>query len=303
MSEVSVSEVDGKIVLENGLCEVVLDPEGRTWSGRNPTTDTWMFRNARFRVDRHLGQQWHEPETDVTWESAESGSRFGKGRTLTVTVTPHEGYEPAGILRLGLYPDRPFVEIGWGVANRLSHPIRVRTVDVLFGGEVFCDQEVEDARTLTSGAGAEPNMVSQGWEIEALNGALLTYRDKGARRSIVAGGLAYEEFARRVEIRDGYRTPGRRVIDEGLRNLNLTVWDPQGKLVGPGATYVSPDTFYLDFVTADPFEALEAYGAALAEANDAKPNTYDFPTLCGWMVSTKSLGEGKAINNSPGLVE
>ena len=303
MSEVSVSEVDGKICLENGLCEIAFDLKDRTWSGRDLTTDAWMFRNARFRVDRHLGQQWREPETDVAWESAGSESRFGAGTTLTITVTPREGYEPARILTLGLYPDRHFVEIGWGVANRLSHPIRVRTVDVLFGGEVFNDQEVEDARTLASGAGAEPNMVTEGWEIDALNGALLTYRDRGARRSIVAGGLAYAEFARRVEIRDGHRTPGRRVLKEGLRNLNLTVWDPQGKLVGPGATYMSPDTLYLDFVTADPFEALEAYGSALAEANDARPNAYDFPTLCGWMVSTKSLGEGKPINNSPGLVE
>jgi len=107
-----------------------------------------------------------------------------------------------------------------------------------------------------------------------------------------------------VEFRDGYKnSSGRRVQDKGSRKLNLTVWDPRGKLVEAGATYMSPDTFYLDFVTADPFEALEAYGTALAEANDAKPNTYDFPTLCGWMVSTGSLGEGKAINNSPGLVE
>ena len=36
--------------------------------------------------------------------------------------------------------------------------------------------------------------------------------------------------------------------------------------------------------------------------NNANPNAYNFPTLCGWMVSTKHLGEGKKINNSPDLV-
>ena len=38
-------------------------------------------------------------------------------------------------------------------------------------------------------------------------------------------------------------------------------------------------------------------------ANKVNLNHYDFPTLCGWMVSTGKYGEGKPINNSKGLVE
>jgi len=85
--------------------------------------------------------------------------------------------------------------------------------------------------------------------------------------------------------------------------MELACWDPQGKLVAPGKTYMSPDTSYVNASTKDPFEALEAYGEALRLANNAHPKRYNFPTLCGWMVSTKHLGEGKPVNNSPGLVE
>jgi hypothetical protein len=153
------------------------------------------------------------------------------------------------------------------------------------------------------------NLVEEDWKIDAYNGAMLTYTDGNSsdtRRTIVGGGLSYAEFARKFETYKGVKkwnadgTP--RYEGEG-DHLTLTVSDPQGKRVAPKSVWHSDDTYYIDFVTTDPFESLEKYGKALAVANNANPNTYDFPTLCGWMVSTKSYGEGKPINNSPGLVE
>jgi len=250
---------------------------------------------------------WAKVETSFACEQTERETVFGKGTTVTVTATPQAGYSPVRMLMITLYRNRRFIEIGWGVKNTLGFPIRVKHVDVLYGGELFKGQTVEQPRVLRSGAGAEPNVVEKGWQIEAVNGAMLTYKNRGVRRSLVAGGLAYAEFGRRVELLDGQKAwrhaKAYRMQDKGFRNINLACWDPQGKWIAAGATYRSPDTCYLDFVTADPFEALEDYGLALRAANDAKPNNYDFPTLCGWMVSTQYLGEAKPINNSPGLVE
>jgi len=293
----------GGVRLRNRRCEIVVDLETGTWSGSDRTTDTWAFKDARFRIDRGLGQPWREPKTDITWEQAKVTSSFGKGKELVITFTPREGYDPVRMLRIRLYSGKPFIEIGWGVRNPFEHPVRVRNVQVLYGGGLFHGQRVARPRVLKSGAGAEPNPVVKGWELEALNGALLTYKDRGVRRSLVGGGLAYSEFERTVEFRDGHRGAGRHVRNRGYRNINLSFLDPQGKRIDAGCTYWSADTAYLDIVTADPFEALEAYGEALRAANDAHPNTYDFPTLCGWMVSTRHLGEGKPINNSVGLVE
>lgn len=296
-------EKDEPVAIANRFCEIRVDTATGAWSGIDRSTGSWGFRDARFRLDQAPGQPWREPMTEITWSRSRVDSCFGNGTELLITFSPREGYAPVRMLRIRLYPEQPFIEVGWGVRNPFAHPIRVRRAQVLDGGELFHGQRMARPRVLKSGAGAEPNPVTKGWELEAFNGALLTYKDHGVRRSLVAGGLAYCEFARVVDFRDGYRTGGRRAREKGYRNMNLAFWDPCGKLIGPGVTYSSEDTCYLDIVTADPFEALENYGHALRLANDADPNGYDFPTLCGWMVSTKSLGEGKPINNSVGLVE
>lgn len=307
VATLSVQDRDDTLILKNRFNEITVNLKNGTWSGKDRATDTVVFKDAQFRVDKRGSSTWRDPETAITWSQETSASVLGEGTTVTVTFTPGEGYEPVRMLTIRLYARTPFIEIGWGITNPFSYPVRVREVEVLYGGELFNGQALEQPRVLRSGAGAEPNRVEKGWELEALNGALLTYRNCGVRRSLVAGGLAYTEFGRRVELLNGERAwqhPGKSVIKrEGFRNLTLACWDPQGKRVEPGATYLCPDTCYLDVVTAEPFEALEAYGSALRAANRAHPKTYDFPTLCGWMVSTASLGENKPINTSPGLVE
>jgi len=292
-----------QIILHNRFCEITFDRKTGRWSARDRIADAWAFRDAQFRVDKFPGQNWREPETVITCRKQGCQSVFGKGTELEITFAPKEGYDPTRILKIRLYNKRPFVEIGWGIWNRFGYPIRISKVDVVYGGELFSGQSVRQPRVLRSGAGAEPNMVEKGWQIEADNGAMLTYLNRGSRRTMVAGGLAYGEFGRTVEWRDGERGAGKRVRNEGFRNMILSFTDPQGRIVQAGETYFSADTAYLDFVTRDPFDALDAYGQALRDANNANPNVYDFPTLCGWMVSTQNLGEGKPINNSPGLVE
>ncbi len=292
-----------QVVLKNRFCEIIFDRQTGRWSAKDRVADAWAFRDAQFRVDKYPGQNWREPNAVMTCKKKSCQSVFGKGTELEITFTPTEGYDPIRILQIRLYNTLPFVEIGWGIKNRFAYPVRISKVDVVYGGELFTGQTVAQPQVLRSGAGAEPNLVEKGWQIEADNGAILTYLDHGKRKTMLAGGLAYGEFGRTVEYRDGERGGGKRVRNAGFRNMNLSFADPQGRLVGPGETYRSPDTAYLDFITTDPFEALETYGQALRVANNANPNVYDFTTLCGWMVSTKHLGEGAPINNSVGLVE
>ena len=106
----------------------------------------------------------------------------------------------------------------------------------------------------------------------------------------MVGGLKYRDFLRRIQ------------LDERKRGkLTVTIEDPQGKQIAPGATYDAVDTVFLDFSTADPFVSLERYGLTMRTANNANPNDYDFPTLCGWLVSS-GYGEGRHINDSKELV-
>jgi hypothetical protein len=305
--DVVIKQTKNEVSIENSFVKYSISLSDGCYTGTDKLTDTNIFEDASFRLDCAGNDVWPGEELTYSWEQEPINDNFGKGNRVKIFYSPKQGYKPAWILLISLYEEHPFAVLGWGIKNTQSYAIRVCDVELLFGGELFVDQEVADPHVLKGGAGAEPNFVDNHWEIEALNNALLTYKDGESRKSIVAGGLKYQEFARRVEFLDGVKKWNNNgdydFQFEGFRQMTLACWDPQGKLIQPNTTYISEDTFYLDISTSDPFISLEQYGQAMRVVNKARPNCYDFPTLCGWMISTANLGEGKPINNSPGLVD
>lgn len=287
--KVTIAERGDLVTLQNQSVRVQVDTRAGTWEIMDRTNEERVIRDACICVDEILGPNRKTPNFAVSWRQSTAQSRLGAGLTLHMRFVPLEGYKLTRMLRLTLYEDSPFLELGWGVRNPHPFAVRVCEIDLLHGGEFFEGEELDNAKVLRGGAGAEMNRVEEGAEINALNSAMLTGHIAKRRRTLVAGGLQYSEFARRVVV--------------GKGKITLKCFDPQGKRIEPGEAYNAEDSFYLDVVTTDPFDSLEAYAEALRQANSADPNNYDFPTLCGWMVSTKHLGEGKAINDSVGLVE
>jgi hypothetical protein len=84
--------------------------------------------------------------------------------------------------------------------------------------------------------------------------------------------------------------------------IGLSAYDPVGRLVEARTRYMPEDAFYLDFATSNPFEALEKYGLAVSAAMKARPNVYDFPSVCAWYVSIPEYGGEADMNNTPGVV-
>jgi len=295
--------------IRNEQVEFVFDLSAGVFSGRDLAAGVMAIRQARFDLDPHedgTGQWKTPPHTFEAEDLGEFRDALGSGRRMRVWFKPRESYDPQRFLDVALYEAKPFVVIGWGIRNPFKYTVRVRNARVVSGAELSHDQKPAHHCVLRSGAGAQRNVVKDTWRIDALNGAMLTCVDEAAkppgRRTIVAGGLAYAEFLRRVTV-DDHVTGGRKKASSNGARMTLSVWDPQGKRVKPGQTWVSKDTFYLDVVTPDPFAALEGYGRAMAVANTAKPNVYNFPTLCGWMTSSHGHGDGTKINHSPGLVK
>jgi hypothetical protein len=105
--------------------------------------------------------------------------------------------------------------------------------------------------------------------------------------------------------------PASESIDESTVTPILEATDPVGKLIEPGETYLPHDSFYVNFLTAEPFEALEYYASQLKAATHARPNPYDFPTVCAWYAGVwKTPGAQNfpdkstyKINTTPGIVE
>jgi len=105
--------------------------------------------------------------------------------------------------------------------------------------------------------------------------------------------------------------PVRPAVSAAPALAQLSASDPVGKLVDPGARYMPEDSFYIDLITSDPFEAAEQYGLALRLANHARPNPYDFPTVCAWYAGVWDQPGAQnhpeksryLIATTPGLVE
>jgi len=298
---------DAHARIENDIFAIDFNLSEGSYSGIYKSDNTTMFKDAWYRIGEG---GWKEPEyiykAEILGDVADS---FGTGKKLRVWYYPQESYDPSRFLDITVYGSTPFFVIGWGIKNNKNFPVRVRSAEVLLNGLLFDGQKFSEPRVLRGGAGAEPNFVESTWQIEAVNSAMLTYKDNlsaNKRRTIVAGGLKYAEFIRTVEFHDKAKKrvrnnePKSTILEQSL--MSLAMHDPQGKRVDPGELWVSADSYFVDFSTGNSFESLERFGKSMAIANNAHPNVYNFPTLCGWMTSQSDYGDGIPINNSPGLV-
>jgi hypothetical protein len=164
-------------------------------------------------------------------------------------------------------------------------------------------------RTLDAPSGAHQPKVTANPATGSANNLLLTFKQAGQRRSLVLGALKTADFTKWAHTMPFAATDERTL--SGTVTAGLEGYDPIGRLVDPGETYLPADSFYLDAGTANPFEALEKYGRALREATGANPNVYDFPTVCAWYAGVWKTGGAQdhpdksayKINTSSGLVE
>ncbi|MCP4455067.1 MAG: hypothetical protein GY809_26700, partial [Planctomycetes bacterium] len=140
--------------------------------------------------------------------------------------------------------------------------------------------------TLNGAAGGTRTVVEDRLTRQSANSLMLTGLIEGQRRTSVWGGLGYKEFGAYATLEDGA--------------ITFYAEDPVGRLIDEDETYLAQDTFYLDVHTREPFDALERYGLAMRLANNAHPNVYDFPVLCGWSVS--HISHLPSVNNSAKLI-
>jgi hypothetical protein len=294
--------------IENESLRVVFDLDSGRYSAVEKATGTVLFRNATMR----LGLWDMSVAAMVTKRSAELvpvEDALGKGQTLRVTAEiAHDfaGWAPdkpgrADLeLTLTLYDGRSALVLGGGVRNRISRSILIKNFTPMVDAELWpADQERSNPQTLDGhgayGYGQERmnqsglaghadhgrgnNAVMPGLSRKSENNLLLTYQAGGKRRNFVGGGLTYRDFTKRVETA---------VTADGRLLAKAEAYDPVGLLLESGAAYQSADRFYIDLLESDPFAALETYARTAAKAQDAKPNFYNFPTLCMWYVMVTS---------------
>ncbi|TDG36230.1 hypothetical protein EZJ43_09510 [Pedobacter changchengzhani] len=288
--KVLVKKSDERVSISNALFSLDFNLKSGEYKGIDKKNNKTVFANARFDLDAG-GFGWERAKYNYSFTESAIADTLGKGVQLSIKHVPMQGYALPRTLEIRIYEDLPFAVLGFSVTNPNNYTVRIKDAKLLDKGILFPKQKIEKPQTLRGGAGAEPNFVEQTMDMTAYNSAMLTAKVDNNRFTIVAGGLKYKEFLREVR------------LSAKDQSLTISVEDPQGKNIPAKQTYQSSDDVFLDFVTVDPFKSLETYGLAMRKANRAKPNMYNFPTLCGWLVSQSEYGDGKPRNNSPALVE
>lgn len=283
-AEVEVEEdASGQVILSNDVVSLVFNLTNGTYAITDRVTGRLVVDQAGVSAD-----SWGNADgMHFTWKQEGAKDALGQGRRLVVAME-HPGTRalPVYLFRYTVYEGRGAVVMSFGMRNTMNHGVRLMKVAPLVRGRLLSGNPLDGPQTLNGAAGAEAPHIEAGVNRMSPNSLLLTGTAGGKRFSVVWGGLAYKEYGKWVELQKGA--------------IGMWAEDPVGRLVDPGQTYFSDDTFYLDVTQPDPFVALEEYGLAMRAANHARPNVYDFPTLCGWAVGALS-GLGN-INNSPALI-
>jgi hypothetical protein len=213
---------------------------------------------------------------------------FGKGKKVVLSMrdNPNPVF-PNYLFSYALHEGSGAVIMGFGIENPCDFDSRLMNITPMAGAMLMPGKTPERLVTLNGSAGSEKASVKPGPNRDSANSLMLTCIVEGKRRTVVWGGLENKEFGKWVSL-------------SATNALGFTAKDPVGRLVDKGQTYWANDTFYVDVTTRDPFLALEHYGRAMRVANDARPNVYDFPVLCGWGVG--ALSKLPDVNNSVKLV-
>lgn len=220
---------------------------------------------------------------------------MGSGKRVHIEVADFDELGYAGrtgriyayrVYTYALYENNPALVCGFGLKLPSYLSFRLMEGTPLAGGKFFNGKEIKQPMTLNGSAGAERTLVTAGLDRRSPNSLMLTGLVDGKRRTAVWGGLGNEAYGKFAILQNGSPT--------------FYATDPIGRLVDEEETYIPADTFYIDVHTREPFEALERYGRAMRVANNASPNVYDFPVLCGWSVG--AISKLPDVNNSAKLI-
>ena len=243
--ELKQDDVSGQVVLCNEIVSIAFNPSNGTYAITDKTTGQLMIDKAGISAD----SRGNADGMRLTWTQDDAKDSLGAGRRLVVAMEHTKPRAvPVYLFTFTVYEGRGAVAMGFGMRNTMKHGARLMRSSPLAHGRLLSGVMLETPQTLNGAAGSDRPSVETGANRSCPNSLLLTGTTGGKRRSFVWGGLANREFGKWVELRDG--------------KIEMRAEDPVGRLVDPGTTYISEDTFYLDVTQPDPFIALETYGLA-----------------------------------------
>jgi hypothetical protein len=303
-AQTSFSRQENTVVLQNGLVKIEYDLNKGTYSAYSRKDKTSNIVGAALQINDYTSDA---EGLTRTYENTAVNDELGSGRKLTVTTSGKEN--PELILELSLYDGKSFIVLNGGLKNTIVHDISIKTINPVYQAIAFDGISPKTDLRMLNGPGGAGHFEGTGNDtrtegketrvyrtnsMESPNNILATFINKGKRKSIVLGGLTYHEFSKYASVK--------RVGDNNI-SAEVFSWDPVGKLVEVGKSWLSDEKYYLDFCTENQFEILEQYGLSVKAAQKVNLKIHDFPTVCAWYVAAFSYGGTKEEpNNSAGTV-
>ncbi len=291
---VEVREQDHVVSIANAAVSVSYDLAQGTYSASDVRRGKTILSDATTKLG-----QWSSAGAVNSCIVEPLGDALGLGKSVLITSAVAGG--PKLLLRISLYDDAGCIALAAGLDNTTGECIQLKDI-VPLEGAAFAGGDLQQAFSLLDGfsGGAKTYVTHDGRKRKSLNNMLATFGGRGASRSLVLGGLSYAEFEKYAEVERG----------KTALAVRLGANDPVGKRIDPGMRYlVAQDRFYVDFLTDNPFDALEAYANAIRLAQPVVLPVCRFPIVDTWFAQVPHFGGGedkggyRAQNDSVGAVE
>lgn len=249
------------------------------------------------------------PVTKMRVHSLECENQLGKGTSMVISCQREEA--PTVELAITLYEHKKIVTFTCGIENTTDNAVCLTEFHPLSGAGIFEEMSHKvEVRALDGLSGNGLTHVSKGPLIQSSNNLLMTFKHEEERYSITVGGLGYDHFAKYfcIDRKDCVEQKGKHrpnvCCDQemGQEKLDCMAYDPHGLRIEAGDSFTS-DMFYLDFMTKDPFTSLEKYAKVVQKLNDVQVNSYQFPIVNCWYVSSRKYSLGHNINNTPATIK
>ncbi len=152
---------------------------------------------------------------------------LGNGRTLAVECA--RSGQPTLLLEITLYDGYGFLALRGGIVNATKQPLRVKELELLTAARAFPEAgEIRHAETLNGEGGGRDTSVQPGPARSSSNNVLMTFRQGNRRRSVVLGGLSYQEWMKGAAVWPSASAPSDNAVR--LRELRSRIARAGGRL-------------------------------------------------------------------------
>lgn len=193
-------DVSNTVTIGNGLVSVVYNLDAGTYEMRDLVRDKAVIKDAYSAMN---GEASNAGGYTGSWEQKNVSDELGDGKQLVVTLAK----EGALTQKIGftLYPDDGRIVLSGGVVNTGEEPIQLKTIKPLAGCKAFEGDEIGKNLSMLNGySGEQSTTVRHRGDLFSYNNGLITFGEPDSRRSVVLGGLTYNEFVKMVSIAPQY---------------------------------------------------------------------------------------------------